>query len=347
MQPFLDSTSLAADPDALNERLDAEGYLFVRGLLPRPAVLDVRRQCRAVAAAGGWLDPAHPVDEGVANHAAACTDPEPRYVEVFRRLYVLEALHTLKHHPAILGFFERLFGESVLVHPLFVMRNIFPQRPESTTPAHQDYVHIQGTPRTYTVWMPLGDCPLEQGSLTVAAGSHRDGVRDFRVTNGSGGLEVVDPLAGRWRASSFSAGDVLIFHSLTVHKGLPNLSNRLRQSMDARYQRVSEPVSELSLSPYANLFTWDEVYAGWKSTAFQYYWRRLPITLGEFDKKYYERRDVIAFEMAERGDRTARASLLRIVQRDTNAAKRERAATLLTALDAREQTSRPRLRDDR
>ena len=334
MQPFLDSTHLAADPAALSDRLAAEGYLFVRGLLPPAAVLDVRRQCRAVAAAGGWLDLTHPVDDGVANPSAACTDPEPRYVEVFRRLYVLEALHTLKHHPAIVGFFERLFGEPVLVHPLFVMRNIFPQRPESTTPAHQDYVHIQGTPETYTVWIPLGDCPLEQGSLQVAAGSHRDGVREFRVTNGSGGLEVVDPLADRWRASPFAAGDALIFHSLTVHKGLPNLSNRLRQSMDARYQRVSEPVSELSLSPYAGLFTWDEVYAGWASTAFQFYWRRLPITIGEFDKRYYERRDVIAFEMAERGDRTARASLLRIVQRDTDARKRERAAALLADLDA-------------
>ena len=132
MQPFLDSTDLAADPDALNERLAAEGYLFVRALLPRAAVLDVRRECRAVAAAGGWLDSAHPVDDGVANPAAACTDPEPRYVEVFRRLYVLEALHALKHHPAIVGFFERLFGEPVLVHPLFVMRNIFPQRPPPT-----------------------------------------------------------------------------------------------------------------------------------------------------------------------------------------------------------------------
>src|SRR5262245_16848667 len=339
MEPFLDSTALVGDLDALNQRLDTEGYLFIRGLLPRDAVFDVRRQCREVAAAGGWLDRAHPLDEGVANPAAACTDPEPRYVEVFRRLYVLEALHALKHHPAIVGFFERLFSEPVLIHPLFVMRNIFPQRPESTTPAHQDYVHIQGTPRTYTTWVPLGDCPLEEGCLSVAAGSHRDGVRDFRVTNGSGGLEVVDPLAGRWRASAFAAGDVLMFHSLTVHKGLPNLTNRLRQSMDARYQRVSEPVSDLSLRPYANLYTWDQIYAGWQSTEFQYYWQRLPISIGEFDTQYYERRDVIAFEMAERGDRAARASLLRIAQRDGNAAKRERAASLLAALDAGERTA--------
>jgi hypothetical protein len=333
MQPFLDSTSLLPDPAALDARLAAEGYLFVRGLLPRAAVQDVGRRCREVAAAGGWLDPAHPVDLGVANRAAACTDPEPRYVEVFRRLYVLEALHTLKHHPAVVGFFERLFGEPVLVHPLFVMRNIFPQRPESTTPAHQDFVHIQGTPATYTVWIPLGDCPLEQGSLTVAAGSHRDGVREFRVTNGSGGLEVVDPLADRWRASPFTAGDVLIFHSLTVHKALPNLTDRLRQSMDARYQRLREPVSDLSLRPYAGLFTWDQVYAGWTSRELQHYWTRLPITVSDFDTQYYERRDVIAFEMAERGDPAARASLLRIVQRDRDEAKRQRASALLAALD--------------
>ena len=334
MQPFLDSTALIGNPDALNDRLDTEGYLFIRGLLPRDAILDVRRQCREVAAAGGWIDRSHPLDEGVANPAAACTDPEPRYVEVFRKLYVLEALHTLKHHPAIVGFFERLFCEPVLVHPLFVMRNIFPQRPESTTPAHQDYPHIQGTPQTYTTWMTLSDTPIEQGCLSVAAGSHRDGVREFRVTNGSGGMEVVDPMADRWRANGFAAGDVLIFHSMTVHKGLPNLTNRLRQSMDARYQRVSEPVSDLSLRPYANLYTWDEIYAGWQSKDFQYYWKKQPITIGEFDTQYYERRDVIAFEMAERGDSGARASLLRIVQRDKSAAKRERAAALLAALDA-------------
>jgi hypothetical protein len=187
--------------------------------------------------------------------------------------------------------------------------------------------------------MPLGDCPLEQGCLSVAAGSHRDGIRDFRVTNGSGGLEVVDPLAGRWRASPFAAGDVLMFHSLVVHRGLPNLTNRLRQSMDARYQRVSEPVSDLSLQPYANLYTWDQVYAGWRSTEFQYYWQKQPITIGAFDTQYYERRDVIAFEMAERGDIAARASLLRIVQRDKSPAKRERAAALLAALAAGERTA--------
>ena len=41
-------------------------------------------------------------------------------------------------------------------------------------------MHIQGPPDTYTVWIPLADVPMEQGSLQVAAGSHRDGIREFR-----------------------------------------------------------------------------------------------------------------------------------------------------------------------
>ena len=166
MQPFLDSTSLVADPDALNERLDTEGYLFVRGLLPRAAVLDVRRAVprrrggqrlarpraprgRRRRQPGGGLHGSRSPGTWRCSGASTCSRRSTRSSTTRRSM----------------GFFERLFGEPVLVHPLFVMRNIFPQRPESTTPAHQDYVHIQGTPRTYTVWMPLGDCPLEQGSL--------------------------------------------------------------------------------------------------------------------------------------------------------------------------------------
>jgi GNAT superfamily N-acetyltransferase len=39
------------------------------------------------------------------------------------------------------------------------MRNIFPDRPDYTTKAHQDYPNVQGTTEVYTAWMPLIDCP--------------------------------------------------------------------------------------------------------------------------------------------------------------------------------------------
>ena len=51
MQPFVDSTAVRDDRSALCERLERDGYLFVRGLLPREAVMSVRRRLLEKAAA--------------------------------------------------------------------------------------------------------------------------------------------------------------------------------------------------------------------------------------------------------------------------------------------------------
>lgn len=332
MKPFVESQDIVDDGAALNARMERDGYLFLKGLVPGELIGNVREQLLAPAAEAGWLAAGRPVSEAVAEPMAACVDPEDRYLQVLRRQYVLEAFHALKHHPAIIGLFQRMFGEPVLAHPLAIARNIFPQRPEFTTPPHQDYVHIQGTPETYAVWLPFSDVPLEMGGLTIAAGSHRQGVRDFRVSTGAGGLECSETFESDWVASPFERGDVIIFHSMVVHKGLPNLSDRLRQSLDARYSRASEPVMEISIRPYADIFTWDEVYAGWRSAELQYYWRDFDLQVVPMDMQYYERRDVMAFEIAAGGDVTARAALMRIVQRDPDAEKRTRAAAVLQSL---------------
>ena len=338
LKAFVDSTEIAGDGAALGERMARDGYLFVRGLLPRAAVLDVRRQLLEIAGEGGWLRRDRPLEAGVADSAAACCDPEPDYLRIFRRMWINEDLHALKYHPALTGLFERLFGEPVLVHPMFVQRNIFPARDgfDFTTKAHQDRVHIGGG-ASYAAWIPLGDCSTAKGGLVVAEGSHRDGVLDFRVVPGAGGMETVTPADCVWAGGDFAAGDVLIFCDTAVHMALPNRSDELRQSFDARYQRASDPVSDLSLRTYANLLEWEEVYAGWRSDRLKYEWRRHAPKVVPYDTRYYEQRDRMAFAMAEGGDATARDTLLRIVQRDGDEAKRRRASALLERLEVRPQ----------
>jgi hypothetical protein len=49
--------------------------------------------------------------------------------------------------------------------------------------------------------------------------------------------------------------------------------------------------------------------------------------------QYYDKPDQIAFDRAELGDPSARATLLRIVQRDPSPQKRECATGLLAKLD--------------
>ena len=341
MDGLLDSADLLDDPRALAQRLNVYGYLFIKGLLPRAAVLRVRAKFLEATAAAGWLEAGTDVDAAIADPAKACVDPQAPFIDVLRRFYRAEEAHALKLHPNIMGLFERLFGEPVLAHPLLIPRCIFPQRPEFTTPAHQDYPHIQGTTETLSLWWPLGDCPAEMGGLAIARGSHVEGVRAFTVSSGAGGMAVIDPLEGDWVAGPLEAGDALIFHSLTVHKGLPNLSDRLRLSLDNRYQRASEPVCERCLQPYAGCGSWDEITAGWTSPDLRGYWRKQAPKVADYDMRYYEERDRIAFDLAERGDPLATAVLLRIVQRDPDPAKRERAASLLAGLEAAGRASPP------
>jgi ectoine hydroxylase-related dioxygenase (phytanoyl-CoA dioxygenase family) len=339
VKQFVDSTDVLMNGPALADRLERDGYLFLRGVLPRDEVMAVRRQLLERAAGAGWVRQDQPLEASVADLARACKDPEPEYLEHFRPMWKLEALHRLKHHANVVGVFERIFGETVLVHPMFVLRNIFPQTEsfDFTTGSHQDRIHIGGGV-SYACWMPLGDCPKSKGGLIMAEGSHKQGVLDFELAPGAGGIEVTEKFEGQWVGGDFAAGDVVIFTDTTVHKALPNKSRELRQSFDARYQRLSDPVATLSVEPYAGIFkSWEEVYADWKADDLKYYWLKQGANVVPFDTRYYEKRDAIAFERAEAGDLLARDTLLRVVQRDASAEKRARASALLASLDRRRQ----------
>ena len=332
---FLDSSDLVGDGMALRGRLERDGYIFIRGLVPADTISAVRSRLLAKAAAGGWLDPASPVEASIANLAAACKDPEERYMKVFRGLWADEELHRLRTHPRVIGLFSRIFDEPALAHPMFVQRNIFPQSGsfDFTTGSHQDRVHIGGA-TSYALWMPLGDCPREKGALAVAAGSHTQGILETRVGTGAGGMDISVPIPGTWVTGGFKAGDALIFQDLTVHKALPNCTREIRMSFDARYQPSSQPVADTNMAPYSGCGTWEEVYAGWQRPQEQFYWKDLALDVVPLDRSHYEQRDAMAFEMAERGDQTARDAILRIIQRDKSPEKRAKAEKLLARLDA-------------
>ena len=44
-----------------------------------------------------------------------------------------------------------------------------------------------------------------------------------------------------WLTADYRPGDLLVFHSLMIHRALPNTSDRIRLSLDTRYQPLSEP----------------------------------------------------------------------------------------------------------
>lgn len=290
MKPFVESNDLREYPEALRERADRDGYLFFRSLADADAVRCVRAQFAEILVRHGWLDEGTNPDD-LLSTKRHIVEGQPEFMPVFDDFQRLEAFHALAHDPGILSMLETLFGETVLVHPRNIGRIMFPTTP--TTPPHQDYIHIQGTPDVWTAWIPLGDVPVEMGALSILPGSHRQGIYPIRRMPGAGGVGIDKGLlSGEWVTGDFRIGDAVFFHSHTVHESLPNRTgNRMRLSVDYRYQGVSQPVTEGSLLPHFHRWGWEFVYDGWKSTAAQYYWKRFDLNVVPFERAVYRFED--------------------------------------------------------
>jgi ectoine hydroxylase-related dioxygenase (phytanoyl-CoA dioxygenase family) len=325
------STDLIGDPRQLRDRMADDGYLFLPGLLNSSAVATTRADILDICREAGWLAGGN-VSAAVVP-SAACEPPDPRYYEVYRRVVSLESYNSLPHDPALFAVARALLDEvEVLLRPARLARLVFPQPGLGATPPHQDFPHEQGTYDAYTAWLPLGRVDRPLGGLAVWPGSHRNGVVEHGFVYGTGGLGIhTGQMAPRWLSADFQAGDVVLFHSLTVHGALPNrTADGLRISADVRFQRACDPVAPHMLQPSGGQLTWEDVYAAWKSDDLKYYWRRWELTSSPFDYRYYHKRDDEVMALAREGDTLARRFLTTISLRSPDAATREAARHVLS-----------------
>jgi hypothetical protein len=287
---FKDLTPLLDHPELLCKQANLDGYMFFRSLLPKERVLGLRRQMMEIIDRHGLLDKDYDIMEGKANVGEVEKLELGRIdvgvsTEIYTEIQKLEEFHAIAHDPALLRVYTLLFGEEPMPHPRNICRMILPHFGITPTPPHQDFLHIQGTPSTWTCWFPIGDCSRELGGLAVLEGSHHNGMISVTENAGAGGLETI--LCGynlEWATDEYYAGDVLIFHSQTVHKAIPRqIPGYVRLSCDFRYQPASEVIEPSSLLPHGP-YTWDELYEGWNDKSIQYYWKKHDFTFSPWDE---------------------------------------------------------------
>lgn len=293
---FVDSTSILRDPVSLKRRAEEDGYLFFRKLLPEADVLEVRRDLLAVVERHGWRTPGQDSLGGHIDLDVLNSVPEEEMRgdigvshAAYRDAQRCESVHRLPHHPRILELFEKLLDGEVLVHARHIARMITSHRTMVPTPPHQDFPLIQGTSKTWTAWIPLGDCPRSMGGLTVLRGSHRLGYVPIQSAKGAGGIAAQTcPWETDWVETDYSVGDILIFPSYTIHKALRCLQkDQIRLSLDVRYQSPEDEIDESSLLPHTDL-SWEEIYTGWKCDDLKYYWKKFPLRLKPRDPNYLQ-----------------------------------------------------------
>lgn len=144
-----DSTALTGNANALRAAAEQEGYLLIRNLLPRDDVDRVGAELAKVMSEAGWIDAEAPLAVARANPAARCVEPQPAFMEVFYAQLALQSLHALKAHDALMQMFEDLFDETPFGVPHCVTRMAIPDMDAYATPAHQDYVHFEGSQRNW------------------------------------------------------------------------------------------------------------------------------------------------------------------------------------------------------
>jgi hypothetical protein len=252
------------DPAVLRERLEDDGYLYIRGFLPLDLVHAARMSLLARLAAGGHINPDYPLEEGIAQYGKAVpfspslANPNP---EVERVVF----------GPELTGFYERFFGGPIRHFDYIWVRSV--SRGPGTSP-HCDLVYMgRGTHRLMTCWIPYGEVPLEQTPLIVLEDSHKksdriknylEGDVDAYCENRPSEVEKVkvkggwahpgrlsknpvslrEKLGGRWLTAHYQPGDFLTFKMTMIHAALDNATDRVRLSTDTRYQSAHEPIDE-------------------------------------------------------------------------------------------------------
>ena len=250
-EPFRDSTSNLGHAESLRQALREDGYLFLRGVAPSERLLALRRAILRVLADAGWVDPSADPMAGRWSGAGPFTEGESEYMAVYKHVLHLPEFESFADDPAFVSLASAILDAPAVAHKLRIGRITFPNNVAQTTAAHQDWFYIRGTPETYTIWTPIGDCPIELGGLAVLRGSHAGGFREHAFDPSrkyAGHALREDQLSGAaeltWHTGDFALGDVLMFHSHTIHKALPNrTSDRLRLSTDNRYTRVGAEAS--------------------------------------------------------------------------------------------------------
>lgn len=209
------------------EQFQHDGYFIARGLVAPQVVEEMRR-----VTLDGLARHIPPIEyEADLQYPGAPESRDAAGGQTARRLKMAVARSPIfiewMLKPEILGRLQQLLGPQVIC-PLAHHNCIMTKQPEysSDTGWHQDirYWAFQ-KPYLINAWIALGDERPDNGGLWVIPGSHRltlqphmfDAERFFRTD-----LPENAALAASRKPVELAAGDVLLFHCLTLHAASRN-----------------------------------------------------------------------------------------------------------------------------
>ncbi|TRC92751.1 phytanoyl-CoA dioxygenase family protein [Mesorhizobium sp. WSM4303] len=263
---YLSPTDPKVGIETIRKLFAEQGYVWLKGVLPRSDVIDFR----------GWVF-SHLADTGLLKSGS---DPAlgQAAAGVFDRQLADRRLMALVRSTAYEGFcaqppmsrlMDAFVGGLSYLHKRKLMRFTLPGTTVAT-PAHYDLVYLRGgTSRIVTAWIPIGDVSVDMGGLVYLQGSHAIGLdMEARFARDNAGLSPEERISAfnrnmseggwvskdlpgmaerfdtRWLIADFEAGDVVLHSPYMIHASTINKSRegRIRLSTDIRYQNVDDEI---------------------------------------------------------------------------------------------------------
>lgn len=251
--PLRDSTDAVTNPEELQRRLAEDGYLFVRNVVNEADIAAARAEVFGRLAEVGEI--ADPPAAGIGTGESFRRERTADLGAFWQSVSAGAALRRVSHGVEVRKLMDAVLGTPTQPHDYMFLR---PGPVGRSTHLHYDFPFFaRGSERIFTVWLALGDIPVEEGPLMVLEGSHRfddliEPVRKIDYESSDTPLvQMTDDTAdfvrernARLLTSDFRPGDLVIFGMFSMHGTLDNNSpaGRVRLSCDVRWQPATDPV---------------------------------------------------------------------------------------------------------
>eukprot|EP00760_Papus_ankaliazontas_P019085 PhM_4_TR17874/c0_g1_i1/m.11061 len=239
------------DPVRLRARLDRDGYLYLRGFIPRETIAGSMGGLRKYLEDVGLTLPLSYTYNVDFDPTGAYSRSSPEEAEAATNA-VLDATTGSK----VMSGVRQVYSAPV---EAMAHRSLEVSPPGEEHSFHMDSVFgSKSTKLSLAAWVPLVDTPLKAGGLVLLKGSnHHASTEKIRNTYAQmdahagdiqgGGMLTSNPLdladlADGFVTSSYGCGDVVLYTAYTMHGFLTNTTRNVRLSTESRWYLKGDDV---------------------------------------------------------------------------------------------------------
>lgn len=242
----------------MRKQFDEQGYVVLKGLIDHRIVVQIRKEAEAIAER--VIQKFH--QEGRLESTYESEPFERRLIPVYKQLgkqapgLFNKELHVAGFYDfffnaGLLDIAESFLGSEIRLYPNYYLRPKMPGDDAFRVLWHQDAAYTDNFKgggnvevlQTVNCWASMVPARSENGCMQFIPGSHKLGLVPY--TQKEHYLEIdrehLEPLLSKAIDIETEPGDVVLFHNMLFHQGLPNMSGTIRWSIDWRYQDATQP----------------------------------------------------------------------------------------------------------